>query len=382
MDASYKTPFHARLAYVLISVALMITLLYLGNQILIPVLLALLFAILLRPFVNLLNKKLRFPHVIAVIFSVVIAILVIAAIIFFVSWQIGDIAGDVDKIKNNLNIHYHNIQKWISQQFNISYREQDKYIQQATNDSINNGKDIVGNTLSSFTGVLLNMMLIPIYTFLFLLYQNLFLKFLSKLVHSEDQNRLQEILFEIKCAIQNFLVGLIIEMIIVATLTSVGFMIIGVKYAVLLGVITGLLNLIPYIGILVAGALSIVATLTNSTDISIVVSIIIVNVLVQFIDNNLLVPLIVSSKVKINALITILGVLVGGALAGISGMFLSIPAIAILKAIFDRVDGLKPWGILLGDDITGTKKDFIYLKLESIGHKFKIPAPVKPPKLE
>jgi hypothetical protein len=103
---------------------------------------------------------------------------------------------------------------------------------------------------------------------------------------------------------------------------------------------------------------------------------------VQFVDNNLIMPKVVSSKVKINALITILGVLVGGALAGISGMFLSIPVIAVLKVIFDRVEGLKPWGMLLGDDITGSKKSSIYLKLESIGHRFIQPAPVKPPTLD
>jgi predicted PurR-regulated permease PerM len=61
-------------------------------------------------------------------------------------------------------------------------------------------------------------------------------------------------------------------------------------------------------------------------------------------------PYIVSSKVRINALVTIVGVLIGGALAGISGMFISIPGIAIMKAVFDRVDGLKPWGELLGDE--------------------------------
>jgi predicted PurR-regulated permease PerM len=66
-------------------------------------------------------------------------------------------------------------------------------------------------------------------------------------------------------------------------------------------------------------------------------------------------PYVVSSKVKINALVSIIGVLVGGALAGVSGMFLSIPGIAILKAIFDRVDGLQPWGMMLGDDRTMTK---------------------------
>jgi predicted PurR-regulated permease PerM len=103
---------------------------------------------------------------------------------------------------------------------------------------------------------------------------------------------------------------------------------------------------------------------------------------VQFIDNNIIMPKVVSSKVKINALITILGVLVGGALAGISGMFLSIPAIAILKVIFDRVDDMKPWGMLLGDEITGTRKSKIYMKLESMGNKLREPAPLKPPTLE
>ena len=81
---------------------------------------------------------------------------------------------------------------------------------------------------------------------------------------------------------------------------------------------------------------------------------IIVFMIVQLIDNNFLVPRIVASRVKLNALISIVGVLVGGALCGISGMFLSIPVIAICKVIFDKVEELQPWGKLLGDDIPST----------------------------
>jgi len=77
---------------------------------------------------------------------------------------------------------------------------------------------------------------------------------------------------------------------------------------------------------------------------------------VQFLDNNIIMPKIVSSRVKINALITIFGVLAGGAIAGVSGMFLSIPFIAIIKVIFDRVEPLKPWGEILGDNITYVEK--------------------------
>jgi predicted PurR-regulated permease PerM len=73
--------------------------------------------------------------------------------------------------------------------------------------------------------------------------------------------------------------------------------------------------------------------------------------LIQFIDNQFIVPYIVSSKVRINALISIVAVFMGGAAWGVSGMFLSIPFIGVIKIIFDRVPELKPWGKLLGDEV-------------------------------
>jgi putative permease len=73
-------------------------------------------------------------------------------------------------------------------------------------------------------------------------------------------------------------------------------------------------------------------------------------VAMHLIDSNILLPLIVGSKVKINALITLLGVIIGEMFWGIPGMFLSIPVIAIAKVIFDRIESLQPWGLLLGDE--------------------------------
>jgi predicted PurR-regulated permease PerM len=67
-------------------------------------------------------------------------------------------------------------------------------------------------------------------------------------------------------------------------------------------------------------------------------------------------PLIVGNKVRINALVTIIGVVIGGALCGVGGMFLAIPAIAFLKVVFDRVENLSHWGLILGDDIHGKEK--------------------------
>jgi predicted PurR-regulated permease PerM len=133
---------------------------------------------------------------------------------------------------------------------------------------------------------------------------------------------------------------------------------------------------------LIASIFCVLITLTTSTEITDIIGVIAILTVVQFVDNNIIMPRVVSSKVKINALITILGVLVGGALAGISGMFLSIPAIAILKVIFDRVDDLKPWGMLLGDEITGSRRSKFYMKLGKHTLKETSAGPVKPPTLE
>lgn len=353
MNKDTRLPGYVRLGFVLINLTLIGFILYVAHSILIPILLALLFAILLRPLVCFFNRKLHFPHVIAVMTAVVLFVLVIVGVLFFVSWKISDMASDWDSIKRNLTIHYHHLQYWINDQLNISYTEQARYLQQAGEGTLP-GKDIIGSTMSSFTDVLLNATLVPIYTFLFLLYRNLFLKFLSKLFKPEHQHRVKEVLTQIKLSIQSYLVGIMIEVFIVSTLTSIGFAIVGIKYPILLGVITGVLNLIPYIGILIAGALSIVSTLTSSSELSIIFGVIGVNIVVQLIDNNILIPIVVSSKVKINAFVSIVAIIIGGAIGGVAGMFLAIPLSAMLKVIFDNTDVLEPWGFLMGDDFPKT----------------------------
>lgn len=354
MNNIVKFPLYIKLAFILLILIISVTILYFGQKIFIPVTLSLLFAILLRPIVNLCHKRIRLPHVISVLIAVLFFIMFILGLLFFVSWQIGDIAHDWNKIQENLSMHYHNIQLWVEQKFHISYSEQDKYIKQATRQSLTNINLFSGSTLSSFTNALLNATLIPFLVFLFLLYRNLLLNFLSKIFTKKNEKLLQDILFNIKLAIQSFLLGLLFELILVAALISIGYMITGIKYPVLLGVITGILNLIPYIGILVASVLSIASTLTSSTDVSIITSVVIVNVVVQLIDNNIITPLLVSSKVKINALVCIVGILIGNEVAGIAGMFLTIPIIAILKVIFDRIESLEPWGFVMGDNLPKT----------------------------
>ena len=354
MENPILFPRYAKLAFILLSLCLITIILYFGQDILFPISISLLFAILLRPIVAFLNKKFKFPHVIAVLVAVILLVLVIATIIFFISWQVSDITDDWNKIKHNLSVQFKHLQRWINQRYHVSYFKQQNYINQVTEDTLKSGGSLMGKTLISFSDALLNMVLIPIYTFLILLYRNLFIKFLRKLVGREKEQQLQDVLTHVKIVVQSYIVGLLMQMGIVGVLTTSGLMILGVEYAVLLGVTTAILNLIPYIGIMVAALISILAILVNSTDISLMLGVLALTAGVQFIDNNILVPRIVGNKVRINALVSMIGVIVGGAIAGIAGMFLAIPLIAILKVIFDRIDSLEPWGYLMGDNLPKT----------------------------
>ena len=354
MSHSIKYPFYFRLTCTLISLVGITFIFYMGQAILTPILMSFLFAVLLLPLDHFLNKKIRLPHTLSVSITVIIFICIFMAILAVLAYQISDIASDFDRINKNATIFITDIQKQIRTNFNISLWEQQKYMNDVAKDSVKKGKETIGTTLMSVSGTLIDLTLIPIYTFLILLYRTHFIMFLVKLFKKEYHSQLREILSQIKASVQSYISGLIIEMVFVSILTGAGLYFIGIKYFILLGILTGILNLIPYIGIIVAGVLTIIASLTATPDISIIVGILIVNAIVQLIDNNILVPLIISSKVQINALVSIVGIIIGGALAGISGMFLAIPILAILKIIFDKTENLEAWGYLMGDDVPKT----------------------------
>ncbi|HEY4619082.1 MAG TPA: AI-2E family transporter [Flavobacterium sp.] len=369
MESTTKYPFYIRLGFSLICLISITYIFYLGKNVLVPILMAFLLAVLLLPIVNFFTSKLRFPQGLSVFITVIIFVVAIVGILAFISYQISDIAADFNTIRKNVNIFITNIQRFIRTNFNVSIWEQRKYIEDVTQDSVKKGKESIATTLISVTDTITNIILVPIYTFLILLYRTHFILFLAKLFRKEYHTKLQEILSQIKGSVQSYIVGLIIEMIFVSVLTSAGLYFIGVKYALLLGIITGILNLIPYIGILVAGVLTILSSLTGAPDVSLILGVIGVNIVVQVIDNNILVPLIINTKVQINAFVSIVGIIIGGGIAGVAGMFLAIPILAILKIIFDRIETLEPWGYLMGDNLP---KTFIWKHLK-IAKSNKIP---------
>jgi predicted PurR-regulated permease PerM len=125
------------------------------------------------------------------------------------------------------------------------------------------------------------------------------------------RSRVEEVLTESKTIVQGYMLGLILEMAIVTILNTTGFLVIGIQYGIFLGLLAAVLNLIPYIGMLIASVICMMVTLTTSDNIADIVWVGVILIVVQFIDNNFIMPYVVSSKVRINALVTIIGVLIG-----------------------------------------------------------------------
>jgi predicted PurR-regulated permease PerM len=200
------------------------------------------------------------------------------------------------------------------------------------------------------------LILLPVYLFMMLYYKELLLEFLRKLFTAENHKTVVEVLTNAKSIVQSYLVGLFFEMLIVAALNSTGLLLMGIDYAIILGITGALLNIIPYIGGIMAAAISVVIAFVTKDSYVYPLLVLCLYIFVQFIDNHFIVPRVVASRVKINALMSIVVVLIGGALWGIPGMFLSIPLTAILKVIFDHIEPLKPLGFLLGNMAPASSK--------------------------
>ena len=338
-------PFFIKATVILFGLVLFCYILYVLSPVFVPFAFAGLLAILLNPLSNRFQKKM--PRGLAIILAILIALLITIGLAYLLSRQMLTFSEALPALKAKSVMIGNGLQLWIKNKFGVSIIKQLELI----NNALKGSEAYVGQTLDNILTGIAVLVLIPIYVYFLLFFKPLILDFLFQAFSEKHSMRVAEILGETKTAVQHYVQGLLIEMVIVSTLNSVALLLLGVKSAILIGVIGGILNVIPYLGGIVAIALPILMVTVTKEGYSTQLAIFISYVVIQLIDNNILVPKIVSSKVQINALFSILFVLCGGLMWGYSGMFLSIPFIGIIKIIFDRIDGLKPWGHLLGTKI-------------------------------
>ncbi len=342
-------PITVRRAIEILGLDVLGTMIVLGKDIIAPLLLAFFISIVLLPIYRFFKSK-NLPDVLSIIMALFALIIVVFLLGWFFSSQITRLVADFPQIKENVSTHLNTLSAWINKKTNFSTERQVELINNQSNSLLNSAGNLLGGAATSLTSIFIFVGLLPIYIFLILFYKNLLLRFVFLWFPQSSHPKVEEAMRETEVIIKSYLVGLLIQISYITILLGGILMIIGIKHALLIGVIFAILNLIPYIGALIGNIIGVLLTLTSSQELWPIFAVLISIAIVQFLDNNILMPRIVGSKVKINALASIVGVIVGGTMAGISGMFLSIPVIAVLKIIFDRSTNMQQWGVLFGDE--------------------------------
>ncbi len=347
-------PAYQKLSLIMLGLVALFYALGQAQPIVVPLLFALLLALLLNPLVNRFSRM-HIPRVLGIALAVLLAMVCAAGVSYFILTQAVHFSDTLPDLQAKLAALGDRMKHWVETRTSMEPKAVDEAVAKARAEGLTTGGKLVGGALLTMGTVFAFAFLLPVFTFLFLLYKKLLLTFIARLFPETYQAVVQEVLQGSKGVAQHYLTGLILEAGIVTVLNFVGLLFLGMPYALLLSVLAAVLNLIPYVGMLVATLLAVVIALATR-DTGTAVWVLALYSGVQFIDNNFIVPRVVASRVEINALFSIVVVMVGGALWGIPGMFLAIPLTAICKVVFDRVPGMEPFGFVLGSDDGSPKK--------------------------
>lgn len=323
--------------------------LWIGQGFLIPICLASMLTMLLTPYSNKLIK-IGFGRGMAD-FTVILFLIILIYILGYLFYKQGNsIANDLPFLSSKAQLKLDTLHNWIEGNFGVKAAGQTEWLTHKFTEFEGTLTEWVSNLLVKATNLLVDTILILFYLFFFLQYREKFRVFILFISKPNTHRSIDKILVRIRKLIQSYLSGMFIEMIFVISLNSITLLILGVPYAIFLGIISGFLNIIPYLGILVAMLLAVSFALITSSGLFVPVLILICLSVIHLIDANFIVPNVVGSKVKLNPLFTIMAVLMGSLLWGIAGMILFIPLLGMLKAVFDNIDSLRPYGYLIGND--------------------------------
>jgi predicted PurR-regulated permease PerM len=340
-------PFYAKSTFVLLGLLATIVLLFIGQRIILPIIYAIIIAIVLSPVVDLLtNKKLNRNFAISI--TVALFLIIFGLIISFICIQMIQFSESFPQLVEKFHLTTESIAAWVSDSFGLTHFEIYNWIDNKNKEILSQGGAVFAAIILSTGNGLVLIIIVLVYIFMILFYQMHLLEFVHRLFNTNQSDEVDEVLGVTKKIIQTYLTGLIFEAIVVATLNVTALWLLGIKYALLLGVIGAIINVIPIVGGIISMALPMLMAFATK-DSAYVMYVFIAYFIIQFFDVHYFIPKVVASKVKINAFVSVIAVFAGGALWGYPGMFLSIPLLAILKVVFDHIDPLKPWGFLIGN---------------------------------
>jgi predicted PurR-regulated permease PerM len=355
-------------AAILLVLTLVVLILVYGKPFFVPIAFAGLLSMLLLPISRWLESK-GVNRAVSILLSMLVFVGFFALVILFISWQISDIAENASKLEQQLAEKYQQLRQMLSTEYGISPEKQKQMLEEQKSSSSGKTSAAITAVISGFGGFLTNLLLVLVYVFLFSFFRDRIKGFIIRLVPASEKENALVCIHKTQQVAQEYLKGLFLMIIFLWIMYSIGFSIAGVKNAFFFAILCGLLEIIPFVGNLAGTALTLLMSLVQGGDMTIVVGILITYALVQFIQSYLLEPLVVGSGVSINPMATIAGLVAGELLWGIPGMVLAIPLMGMIKVVFDHIPVMHPYAYLIGQE---KKQDSGWQKgLKKLGTKIK-----------
>lgn len=333
----------------LLFIVLIVVVLCYLKPIIVPLLISGILSVAVFPLVLFLENRLKFSRLFSSLVAISVLLVVVAALVIFIGYQLADILAKGDMYAQKLNEVYQNCMHEFENRLNIKRNE-------LSGSNFNMAKSIKDNldTIMVFVtasgSILSDVILIPLYMFFFLLYRKFFKSFIFRVFAKEgNSNKIKTILNKLYEVQLNYLFGLITVMGIVGIMNSLGLLALGIENPFFYGFLAAFLLLIPYIGILIGSLIPALIALVTKDSAWYAVGVIVIFTFIQFLEGNFITPKITGSKVSINSLVAILSLIVFSMLWGVAGMVLALPITASLKIIFDSQPHLRPYGFLLGE---------------------------------
>lgn len=359
-----------RYVLVLLAVVLTVVALYFGRSFILLLVVSGLLAFVLLPIARRVERV--GPRWLGALAATLFMVVLILGTMFLMGWQLTRFSDDLPKLQMAFAAKGQQLQDWIEAQTHISQRDQVKWFNMRVGDMASSGGKMAMGLFSSTGAAIASIVPIPILVFLLILLRDKFRTFFQQLGSTED-GMVLDIMVRISKLSQKYLKGVFTVILILGVLNSIGFLLLGLKYAVLLGFAIGFLNIIPYIGVLLGSLFPIIIALITKDSAMYAVGALGVCLITQFLENNFITPKIVGSSVSINPLASLAALIAAGLLWGVVGMVLAIPITGMIKIVCDSLPSLKPYGYLLGEEHEYPEEELIHLPF--INPRKKKPAP-------
>ncbi|EHL99273.1 hypothetical protein HMPREF9103_01102 [Lentilactobacillus parafarraginis F0439] len=317
------------------------------STIFVPILLAGILFYMLNPVVNLMIKvPLGKRHIsrtwaVTLVFLLLIGVIVLLATVFIPKLlnQIVNLANTVPEAVNDGQQILDKIFKEMNSQQMLKSIDLSQLTKKFTtnitdyaNSFFNGLTSGIGGIISAAANAVIIAVTVPVVLFYMLKDGNRLAPNIKRILPARHREQTMELLAAMNRTISKYISGQMIECLFVGTFTAIGYLIIGLPYALLLGVIAGICNIIPYLGPYIGIAPALMVSFSHGGWMSLVYNIIIV-LIVQQIDGNLVYPNVIGKSLEIHPLTIIIILLAAGNIAGLMGMILAIPLYAIVKVI-------------------------------------------------